>query len=177
MSLDQSLNSALAKEKEAKKKMNATNARALNTMKQKIRKTMKEYEKEVKMLQEVSHYFTVRWLLDSDCKYFQDLEAFEREFAAPVVAPAASQATKKKTKVEFDEAGADDDFTTVGKGGKAMQYTSESIFQNLQLIQEARGKKVDFDHLCFASVCITRPHRIRTGLNKSGFWRNSSMLL
>ena len=70
MSLDQSLNSALAKEKEAKKKMNATNARALNTMKQKIRKTMKEYEKEVKMLQEVSHHFSMRWLLDSDCKYF-----------------------------------------------------------------------------------------------------------
>lgn len=40
-----------------------------------------------------------------------------------------------------EEAG-DDDFTTVGKGGKAMQFTSESIFQNLQLIQEARGKKV-----------------------------------
>jgi translation initiation factor 3 subunit C len=35
-----------------------------------------------------------------------------------------------------------DDFTTIGKGGKAMQFTSEGIFKNLQLVQEARGKKV-----------------------------------
>ena len=37
-----------------------------------------------------------------------------------------------------------EDFTTVGKGGKAMQFTSEGIFKNLQLVQEARGKKVRF---------------------------------
>lgn len=53
LSLDQALNTALAKEKEAKKKMNAPNARALNTMKQKVRKTAKEHEKEIKLLQEV----------------------------------------------------------------------------------------------------------------------------
>jgi translation initiation factor 3 subunit C len=37
---------------------------------------------------------------------------------------------------------ASDDFTTVGKGGKAMQFTADSIFKTLQLVQEARGKKV-----------------------------------
>jgi len=35
-----------------------------------------------------------------------------------------------------------DDFTTVGKGGKVMQFTSEGIFKNLQAVQDARGKKV-----------------------------------
>ena len=35
-----------------------------------------------------------------------------------------------------------DDFTTVGKGGKVIQFTSESIFKNLQAVQDARGKKV-----------------------------------
>ena len=46
----------------------------------------------------------------------------------------------KKTKAtEEDE---DEDFMTVGKGGKAIQFTPESIFKNLQVVQEARGKKV-----------------------------------
>lgn len=46
-SLESSLNTALAKEKEAKKKMSATNARGLTAMKQKIKKVIKEFEKEV----------------------------------------------------------------------------------------------------------------------------------
>lgn len=52
-SLESSLNAALAKEKDAKKKTNASNARALTAMKQKVKKTAKEYEKEVKQFQEV----------------------------------------------------------------------------------------------------------------------------
>ena len=50
MNLEDSLNATLAKEKEAKKNMNAMNARVLNSMKQKVKKSMKEYEKEVSVI-------------------------------------------------------------------------------------------------------------------------------
>lgn len=51
--MEQSINNALAKDKESKKKMNASNARALNSMKQKVKKTSKEFEREIKLLVEV----------------------------------------------------------------------------------------------------------------------------
>lgn len=57
VNLENSLNIAITKEKEAKKKMNASNARALNGMKQKVKKVLKEYEADVKRFQEVSHPF------------------------------------------------------------------------------------------------------------------------
>lgn len=52
--LEESLNAAIAKEKDAKKKMNATNARAMNGMKQKLKKTIRDNEEDVKLLREVS---------------------------------------------------------------------------------------------------------------------------
>lgn len=126
INLESSLNNAVAKEKESKKKMNATNARGLNGMKQKVKKVMKEYETEIKRLQ-------------------SDPDAFEREYqaaVAPAEAAAAPKAKKaKKPTAESDEEEDVDAFTTVGKGGKTMQFTADSIFKNLQMVQEARGKK------------------------------------
>ncbi|KAI0267168.1 eukaryotic translation initiation factor 3 subunit 8 [Gloeopeniophorella convolvens] len=120
-SLETSLNTALAKEKEAKKKMNASNARALTAMKQKVRKTVKEYEKEIK-------------------QYNDDPEAFEREWAA-LATPQVQARPEAVRRPAAGEGEDDDDFTQVGKGGKATQYTAEGIYKNLQAIQEARGKK------------------------------------
>jgi len=51
----------------------------------------------------------------------------------------------------------DDDFTHVGKGGKATQYTAEGIYKHLQAIHEARGKKVRPDGLWSASHHIDSP--------------------
>ncbi|KAF8894887.1 eukaryotic translation initiation factor 3 domain-containing protein [Gymnopilus junonius] len=103
--------------------MNASNAKALTAMKQKIKKAVKEYETEVR-------------------KYQEDPETFERDYLNLVsrdVTPATvTQPTRSGAGIATDQV---DEFTTVGKGGKAMQFTSESIFKNLQAVQEARGKK------------------------------------
>lgn len=53
VSMEASVVAALAKDKTASKKMNAANARALNSMKQKTKKAVKEYEKEIKSYQDV----------------------------------------------------------------------------------------------------------------------------
>ncbi|KAH0827788.1 eukaryotic translation initiation factor 3 subunit 8 N-terminus-domain-containing protein [Lanmaoa asiatica] len=127
--LEDSLNAALAKEKEAKKKMNAVNARALNSMKQKVKKSMKEYEKEMS-------------------QYQADPEAFEREYTlhSHPVDVASAKAAKKPKKFadsgsEDENSAAEDQFTTVGKGGKAMQFTADAIFKTLKIVHDARGKK------------------------------------
>lgn len=60
VTLEGSVNTTLQKEKEAKKKMNATNAKALTAMKQKVKKAIKDNETEVKKYQEVSCLSQVR---------------------------------------------------------------------------------------------------------------------
>ncbi|KAG8793214.1 Translation initiation factor 3 subunit c [Ceratobasidium sp. 428] len=130
-SLDSSISEAQAREKTATKKMNATNARALTGVRQKIRRSSKEYESAVK-------------------SYEENPTAYETaEKPEPVVAPAPT-GKKKKVRVEEDEdeegegegeGGEDGAFKTVGRSGKTMTFSTESLFKNLQEIQEARGRK------------------------------------
>lgn len=130
--LEDFLQEAAQKEKAAKKKMNANNAKAMNAMKQKLKKNNKTHE-------------------DKIAQYRQDPDSIEDP-----VAPVVTKSAKKKNAFladsdsEDDSAAAsssaaqevDDGFTTVGKGGKAVvEITPENLLQKLREVLEARGKK------------------------------------
>lgn len=116
------MNEALAKQKVTPKKMNATQARALNAVKQKIKKTNKEYQMQIDAYRE-----------DKD-GYMESEDEEEAVVSKPKKAP--------KFEVEAAQEELDDEgFATVGKGGRTLQYTPESIFKHLRTIMETRGKK------------------------------------
>lgn len=111
------------KQKASGKKMNANNARGFNAMKQKIKKNNKEYITEVD-------------------KYRKDKDAFmeseDEEEEKVEEKPRKSQ----RQRIEALDAAIDDEgFATVGKGGRALVYTPESILKHLRSIIESRGKK------------------------------------
>ncbi|KAJ3474067.1 hypothetical protein NLG97_g10008 [Lecanicillium saksenae] len=121
--LEEFMNESLAKQKVTPKKMNAIQARALNAVKQKIKKTNKEYQSQIDL-------------------YREDKDAFmepEPEVAETTSAPKKAKATKA-VEIDAEELG-DEGFATVGKGGRTLQYTPESIFKHLRGIMESRGKK------------------------------------
>ncbi|EKM80889.1 hypothetical protein AGABI1DRAFT_119443 [Agaricus bisporus var. burnettii JB137-S8] len=120
LSLDTSIKNALA-DKDAKKKLTATKAKALTAMKQKIKKALKEHESEV-------------------VKFQKDPDGFEREYQAAIVVAAPSQPSIPSQKIA-NQQDDDEEFSTVGKGGRVVQFTSEGVLKNLQAVQEARGKK------------------------------------
>lgn len=117
------MNEAIAKQKVSTKKMNATNARGLNAMKQKIKRNNKDYTIEIEKYREDK---------------FDYMMSEEEEETVPVE-------KTKKPKVSYAEgidAGDDEgEYLTVGRGGKTLQYTPESILKHLRSIVESRGKK------------------------------------
>lgn len=119
--LEDSMNETISKQKVTPKKMNATSARGLNAVKQKIKKLTKDYQTQIE-----------QYRADPTDFLFSDDEEDEKP-------------TKpKKAKVEISEGPIDDDeegFATVGKGGRTLLFTPESIFKHLRSILESRGKK------------------------------------
>lgn len=120
--LEDFMNETIAKQKVSTKKMNATNAKGLNAMKQKIKRNNREYTAEIEKYRDDK---------------FEYLISDEEEEVVPV------EKTKKPKAAYADgiDGGDDEGFSTVGRGGKTLQYTPESIFKHLRSIIESRGKK------------------------------------
>lgn len=120
--LEDFMNETIAKQKVSIKKMNASNAKGFNVVKQRIKKNNKEYASEIEKFRE-----------DKD-------EYMKSEDEGEVI--AVEKAKKPvATKMDALDIGDDDGFATVGRGGKTLQYTSESILKHLRVVVESRGKK------------------------------------
>lgn len=119
--LEQFLQETVTAEKSSKKKMNALNARALNTARQRIKKNNKTYESQI-------------------ADYKADPEAFQKAQEAKS-APVAKAVKTKAAVVATSAADEDEGFSTVGKAGRVAQFTAENIFTSIQSISESRGKK------------------------------------
>ncbi|KKF96720.1 Eukaryotic translation initiation factor 3 subunit C [Ceratocystis platani] len=126
--LEDSMNDAVAKQKVTPKKMNATNARGLNAVKQKIKKNNKEYQSQIDAYRS-----------DPD-KFMSGTDDVE-EAQKPQPKKIARVAVDIGESTQDVDEGEDDGFAQVGKGGKTVQYTPESIFKHLRTIMESRGKK------------------------------------
>ncbi|KAE8209010.1 hypothetical protein CF327_g6952 [Tilletia walkeri] len=131
--LEDALIDTIAKQKEAKKKMEQPNAKAMNGMKQKIKKSIKENEEQV-------------------AAYRADPDNYEANvIAAQQAATAAAESAAPPSRLRraraaaatatADDAEDDDDFQTVGRGGRTVQISTEAIFNSLNAVMEARGRK------------------------------------
>ena len=102
--------------------MNATNAKGLNAMKQKVKRVNREHITEIEKYREDKGDY----LMSDD-----EVEVIPTERAR---GPRAVY----NESLDIDD---DDGFTSVGRGGKPKQYTPESIFKHLRSIISSRGKK------------------------------------
>lgn len=112
------------KQKVTPKKMNALATRGLNAVRQKIRKLNKDYESDINTYRE-----------DKDGYMEEDEEV-------AVTAPARKTKTKDVfARGEDADEGDDEGWEGVGKDGRAVKYSPESILKNLRSIIESRGRK------------------------------------
>ncbi|KAG9061373.1 Translation initiation factor 3 subunit c [Linnemannia hyalina] len=128
--LEKAIQAAAQKEKSASKKLNPSNNRALNSLKQNIKKNNRQYESQIQ-------------------EYEKDPENYDKE-------PEEEEEVVKKPKVkkakkvvvsdseddkEDEEEAEDDGFTPVGAGGKSVELTQDNLYKKLREVVDARGKK------------------------------------
>ena len=120
--LEDFMNETIAKQKVSTRKMNATNAKGLNAMKQKIKRNNRDYTAEIE-------------------KYRKDQFDYMMSDEEEEVVPAEKNKKPKQVYTEGLDLEDGKDFTTVGPGGKPKQYTPESVLKHLRAIIGSRGKK------------------------------------
>ncbi|CCG83090.1 Eukaryotic translation initiation factor 3 subunit C [Taphrina deformans PYCC 5710] len=111
------------------KKLNPSNTRALNGLKQRIKKNNRTYESEI-----------ARYVANPDYEDEVPVSVAAATKTKDSAAPSSFQKAPSNAKAAADLE-EDDGFATVGKGGKVLEYSPESIFKHLQAVFEARGKK------------------------------------
>ncbi|CAG8955226.1 hypothetical protein HYFRA_00007243 [Hymenoscyphus fraxineus] len=120
--LEDFMNETIAKQKVSTKKMNATNARGLNAVKQRIKKNNKDFQKEIDA-------------------YKADNDAFMESSDEEEVVVKPSRVPKPASGVTIDLGDDNEGWAAVGKGGRVLEFTPESILKHLRTIMESRGKK------------------------------------
>ncbi|KAL7424904.1 Translation initiation factor 3 subunit c [Cryptotrichosporon argae] len=113
----------ISAEKSASKKMPQAKSKALNGIKQTLKKKVKEFEAQLKA-------------------YTEDADAYTAAYNAANVAPKAAKPIRAARTEAADGEQADDaDFTTIGRGGRQLNLTADGVFKTLREIVEQRGRK------------------------------------
>ena len=117
-------NETVEKQKVTLKKMNALAVKGLNAVRQKIRKTNKEYQNDINA-------------------YREDKEAYMKEDEPEEEAVPIPRKRPREVFGDGEVAPSADEggWEGVGRDGRALKYTADSILKHLRTIVETRGRK------------------------------------